>query len=103
LKGFQWHGSGFIQDDKNAVSGKCGSTRITMFQFYAYMLQHHINEEWILRARRFLQQFIIDMYACTEQNRLKFIRKNQRQLHCDLYNGLQDALNASNILENDVG
>jgi len=66
-------------------------------------LQHRINEEWILRAERLLQQFIVDAYACTEQNRLKFIRKNQRQLRCDLYNGLQDALNASDILGNDVG
>jgi len=50
-----------------------------------------------------LQQFIIDAYACTEQNRLKFIRKNQRQLRCDLYNGLQDALNVGDIFRNDIG
>jgi len=73
-----------------------------MLQFYAYILQHRINEEWILRAGRLLQQFIVDAYACTEQNHLKFIRKNQRQLHCDLYNSLQDALNADDILGNDV-
>ncbi len=34
---------------------------------------------------------------------MKFIRENQRQLHCNLYNGLQDALNAGDILRNDVG
>jgi hypothetical protein len=77
LNGFQWDGSGFIQDDKNAVGGKCGSARVTMLQFYAYILQHRINEKWILRAERLLQQFIVDAYACTEQNRLKFIRENQ--------------------------
>jgi hypothetical protein len=33
---------------------------------------------------------------------LKFIRENQRQLRCDLYNGLQDALNAGDVLGNDV-
>jgi hypothetical protein len=66
LNGFQWDGFGFIQDDENAVGGKCGSARITMLQFYTYMLQHRINEEWILRAGRLLQQFIIDAYACTE-------------------------------------
>ncbi len=103
LNGFQWNGSRFIQDDVNAIGGKCGSTRVTMLQFYAYILQHRINEEWILWAGRLLQQFIVDAYACTEQNRLKFIRENQRQLHCDLYNGLQDALNAGDILGNDVG
>ncbi len=73
-----------------------------MLQFYMYMLQHRVNEECILRAGRFLWQFIVDAYACTEHNCLKFIRKNQQQLRCDLYNGLQDALNASDVLENDV-
>jgi hypothetical protein len=76
LNGFQWDGSGFIQDDENAIGGKRGSACITMLQFYAYMLQHRVNEEWILRAGRLLQQFIVDAYACTEQNRLKFIREN---------------------------
>jgi hypothetical protein len=60
-------GFGFIQDDENAVGGKRGFTRVTMLQFYAYILQHRINEEWILRAGRLLQQFIVDTYACTEQ------------------------------------
>ncbi len=103
LNGFQWDGFGFIQDDENAVGGKCGSACVTMLQFYAYMLQHRINEEWILQARRLLQQFIVDAYACTEHNRLKFIRDNQQQLCCDLYNGFKDALNVGDILGNDVG
>jgi hypothetical protein len=50
-----------------------------------------------------LQQFIVDAYAYTEHNRLKFIHENQQQLCCDLYNGLQDALNVGDILENDMG
>ncbi len=55
LNGFQWDGSGFIQDDENAIGGKRGSTHVTMLQFYAYMLQHRVNKEWILRAERLLQ------------------------------------------------
>jgi len=103
LNGFQWDGSGFIQDDENAVGGKHASACITMLQFYTYILQHRINEEWILRAGRLLQQFIVDAYAYTEQNRLKFIRENQRQLRCDLYNGFQNALNAGDVFGNDIG
>jgi len=38
LNGFQWDGFGFIQDDENAIGGKRGSARVTMLQFYAYML-----------------------------------------------------------------
>jgi hypothetical protein len=30
LNGFQWDGFGFIQDDENAIGGKCGFVRITM-------------------------------------------------------------------------
>ncbi len=100
---FQQDGSRFIQDDENVVGGKHGSARVTTLQFYVYMLQHRVNEEWILRAGRLLQQFIVDAYACTEQNCLKFIRENQRQLRCNLYNGLQDALNAGNVFGNDIG
>ncbi len=48
LNGFQWDGFGFIQDDENAVGGKCGSARVTMLQFYTYILHHRVNEEWIL-------------------------------------------------------
>jgi len=66
LNGFQWDDSVFIQDDENIVGGKRGSARVTMLQFYAYMLQHRVNEEWILQAERLLQQFIVDAYACIE-------------------------------------
>jgi len=43
------------------------------------------------------------MYACTKQNRLKFICENERQQRGDLQNGLQNALNAGDVLRNDVG
>ncbi len=38
LNGFQWDGSRFMQDDVNVVGGKRGSTRVSMLQFYAYIL-----------------------------------------------------------------
>jgi hypothetical protein len=38
LNGFQWDGFGFIQDDENAIGGKRGSARVTMLQFYVYIL-----------------------------------------------------------------
>ncbi len=48
LNGFQWDGFGFIQDDENAIGGKRSSARVTMLQFCAYMMQHRVDEEWIL-------------------------------------------------------
>ncbi len=38
FNGFQWDGSGFIQDDESAVGGKRDFAHVTMLQFYAYML-----------------------------------------------------------------
>jgi hypothetical protein len=37
----------------------------------------------------------VDAYAAIEQNRLKYLRLNQRKLRADLYQGLQDAIVAS--------
>ncbi len=59
LNGFQWDGSGFIQDDENAVGGKRGSARVTMLQFYAYILQHRINEEWICEPEGFYSNSLL--------------------------------------------
>jgi len=34
----------------------------------------------------------VDAYAVIEQNRLKYLRLNQKKLRADLYQGLQDAI-----------
>jgi len=34
----------------------------------------------------------VDAYAGIEQNRLKYLRLNQKKLHADLYQGLQDTI-----------
>jgi hypothetical protein len=36
----------------------------------------------------------VDAYAIIEQNRLKYLRLNQKKLRADLYQGLQDAIAA---------
>ncbi len=40
------------------------------------------------------QQYIVDAYAAMEQNRLKYLRLNQKKLHANLYQGLQDTIAA---------
>jgi len=37
----------------------------------------------------------VDAYAVIEQNRLTYLRLNQKKLHVDIYQGLQDAIVAS--------
>jgi len=34
----------------------------------------------------------VDAYATIEQNRLRYLRLNQKKLRADLYQGLQDAI-----------
>jgi hypothetical protein len=36
----------------------------------------------------------VDAYAAIKQNRLKYLRLNQKKLRVDLYQGLQDAITA---------
>jgi len=37
----------------------------------------------------------VDVYAAIEQNLLKYLRLDKKKLHVDLYQGLQDAIAAS--------
>ncbi|CAG8500652.1 21659_t:CDS:2 [Dentiscutata erythropus] len=39
-----------------------------------------------------LQQYIVDTYACIEQNHLNYLKHNQKKIHAELYSGLQDVL-----------
>jgi hypothetical protein len=41
-----------------------------------------------------LQQYIVDAYVAIEQSRLNYLRRNKKKLRADLYQGLQDALEA---------
>jgi hypothetical protein len=66
---------------------------VTMAEFYGYRLQHrNIDGIALLRGDRLRQQYIVDAYAAIEQNRLKYLRLNQKKLRVDLYQGLQDAI-----------
>jgi hypothetical protein len=70
---------------------------VTMAVFYGYRLQHRNTDGIALfRGDRLRHQYIVDAYATIKQNRLKYLRLNQKKLHADLYQGLQDAIAASN-------
>ena len=45
------------------------------------------------RFGRLFQQFVVDMYAKMESNRLSYIRQNQNRLRRDLYRNVADAVN----------
>jgi hypothetical protein len=45
----------------------------------------------------------VDAYAAIEQNRLKYLRLNQKKLRVDLYQGLQDAIAAGDSSATAIG
>jgi hypothetical protein len=81
--------------EPNSTRRKCGCRTITMNDYYAFRLQERDNEaSTILRCGRLLQQYIVDVYVAIEQSRLNYLRRNQKKLRADLYQALQDVLEA---------
>jgi len=67
-----------------------------MAEFYGYRLQHQDTYGIaLLRGDRLRHQYIVDAYVAIEQSRLKYLRLNKKKLRADLYQGLQDAIVAS--------
>jgi hypothetical protein len=46
----------------------------------------------LLQGGQLRQQYIVDVYAVIEQNRLRYLCLNHKKLRVDLYQGLQDAI-----------
>ena len=67
--------------------------RISQTEFSAYRL-HTREQEYptIHRGGRLFQQYIIDMWASTDQTCLSFLRFNQGKLRAALYSGLEDMI-----------
>lgn len=69
------------------------SNRITQVRHCAYRI-HTRNTEFntVLRGGRLFQQYVVDMWAWADQNRLNFLRSNQSKIRASLYSGLEDAV-----------
>lgn len=67
--------------------------RVTLLQYTAYRLHSRPNEfSTILRGCRLFQTYLVDMFACIDQERLHFIRTQQPKLRTTMLNGIEDAL-----------
>ncbi|XP_073224868.1 uncharacterized protein [Cicer arietinum] len=90
---------------RNPETGICYKRKtVTMRQYYSFRLQQRAGEaQTLLRSGRLFQQYMVDTYASIEEVRINWIRKNQKQLHAELYNGLRDAINQGNVMTNSVG
>jgi hypothetical protein len=67
-------------------------SKLTMREYYTYRLFTRTGEvDTIFRMGKLFQQFVVDAWAATEQDRLRYLHFNQTKLHTELYWGLRDA------------
>lgn len=88
----------------NPISGQpYGNKNVSAMSFYAYriMLRHN-NHNHLHHFRSLFNQFLVDMYAKIESERLSFIRNNQSKLRAENYIHLQDALRKDENI-NEIG
>lgn len=82
-------------------TGKNTDKKVTSKQFYAHRIMIRDNEyNHILNCRQLFQQYIVDMYAKIEAERLLYIRLNQKKLRTDEYIHLRDAVMNDGNIEN---
>ena len=60
-------------------SSRIARKYVTMREYYAHKIQQRLDEgKTLLRGGRLFQQFIVDAFSCIEEERLDFIRRNQK-------------------------
>ncbi|XP_075465454.1 uncharacterized protein LOC142499645 [Ascaphus truei] len=74
---------------------------VSAMDFYAYRLMiRDASQNHILHCRQLFHQFIVDMYAKIESERLLYIRLHQKQLRVDQYIHLRDAVGNDGNVDN---
>ncbi|XP_054719277.1 uncharacterized protein LOC129228620 [Uloborus diversus] len=87
----------------NPQTGHLMTKKISAVDFYAYRIMFRPNEfNIILRGKELFHQYLVDMYAKIEAERLRYIELNQRKLRVDEYVHLGDALRNDGNVE-DIG
>lgn len=87
----------------NPSSGDVTTKKVSAMQFYAHRIMiRDIYDNHLLRCKQLFNQFIVDMYAKIESERLNYIRANQKDLRVDEYTSLRDAIN-TDCNPNDIG
>ena len=72
--------------------------------YYAHRIMIRLNQDnYILRYRQLFHQYIVDMYAKVESERLRFIRFNQAKLRSEECIHLRDGNIDGNLNPNDIG
>ena len=67
--------------------------KLKQLMYYRFRLHQRANEYPIIfKACRLFQQYLVDIWAVCDQNKLDWFRAKQKQIRADLYGGLEDAL-----------
>jgi len=77
--------------------------KVSAMDFYAsrIMIRSH-EDNHIIMCRQLFHQFVVDMYAKIESERLLYVRLNQKKLRSEEYIHLRDAI-ANDANPNDLG
>lgn len=90
-----WQGSDTYKFSLRQVDPGTGAStnkKVSSMDYYSYHLMiRNDDQNFILRCDPLLSQFVVDMYAKIEGERLRYIRLNQKQLRVDDYIHLRDA------------
>ncbi|GFT76427.1 ATP-dependent DNA helicase [Trichonephila clavipes] len=77
----------------NPQTGEGTNKKVSAMNYYSYRLMIRQNaENHILKCRQLFHQYIVDMYAKIETERLLYIRLNQTELRSEQYIHLRDAI-----------
>ncbi|XP_040362560.1 uncharacterized protein LOC112168203 isoform X2 [Rosa chinensis] len=78
--------------------------RISMRAYITYQIQDRINEvSTLLKGGRLFQQYLVDAYATVEEDRLDWIRKNQKKFRSEIYKDIYTAALAGMNKASDLG
>lgn len=87
---------GFVEDvsfGSSCNAQTINRMKITLREWFAYRIQHRLNDKGLLLfGRRLFQQFLVDGYSMIESTRLQWIRFHQKDLRANMYSGLTDAV-----------
>ena len=88
-KGYHWNIR--LRDNRN--TGR-RNERLGWRQYCRYILHTRVNHspDVPFSFKRVFQQFLVDLWAAGDQQKLYWLRNHQKQLRADLYNGVQDWL-----------
>ncbi|GFY21464.1 ATP-dependent DNA helicase [Trichonephila clavipes] len=89
----------------NPQTGEGTNKKVSAMNYYSYRLMIRQNaENYILKCRQLFHQYIVDIYAKIETERLLYIRLNQTELRSEQYIHLRDAIvNDGNVNPNELG